>query len=42
MQALTDITVQDLKTIISVWIFFLKIQNFVFILLLYIKTYIEV
>jgi len=40
MQVLTDVNFEDFKTDISSWKKILKIQNFVFILLLYIKTYV--
>ena len=40
MQVLTDVDFQDFKINISSWKKILKIQNFVFILPLYIKTYV--
>jgi len=40
MQVLTDVDFQDFKINISLWKEILKIQNFVFILPLYIKTYV--
>ena len=40
MQVLTDVDFQDFKTDISSWKKILKIQNFVFTLPLYIKTYV--
>jgi len=40
MQVLTDINFKDFKTDMSLWKEILKIQNFIFILPLYIKTYV--